>query len=104
MMSSAKQLLDACEALVWDGTDLEYTNLEVLASEFSGVNENLSEACQQANNVLIELDAAIMDIIENVKKNVRSFVEATELNEQKTYDMLAKINEQSLNILSKLGK
>lgn len=102
MNSSVNALKEACENLVWDGTDLEYTRIRQLGEKFFGVNDNLAEACLQIDSVFKEIDAEIMAIIADVEKNIESFVEATKINENRFLNAMNDVNEKSSNLLDKL--
>lgn len=101
--SSADALLQACEKLVWDGTDLQYFGFDYIAQLLQGVNDNLANACLKADEVFEKFNIEIMNIIENIKVNIKNFAESTKVNEQLSANVLNQVNQQSDAILSELG-
>lgn len=101
--SSADQLLQACEKLVWDGTDLQYLHFDHIGKILQGVNDNLANACFKANDVFDKFNIEIMNIIQDIKINVSKFAESTKINEQQSVNVLDQVNAQSDAILSELG-
>lgn len=102
MKSSADTLLEACEKFVWDGTDIQYTRIRNIGQKFEGVNDNLAQACYKTDDVFDKVNVELMNIIEDIKRNVRNFAESTKINEQQSVNILNQVNAQSDAILNDL--
>ncbi len=103
MNTSANALLSACYNLVWDGTDIQYTQLDNLGFKFRGVNNNLAQACSISEEVFLKINVEVTNIVKEIRNNIESFAEASRVNEAQSLNTLNQVNEQAEAILSQLN-
>ena len=103
MNTSANALLSACYNLVWDGTDIQYTQLGNLGFKFRDVNNNLAQACNISEEVFLKINVEVSNIVRQIRSNIESFAEASRVNEAQSLNTLNQVNEQAEAILSQLN-
>lgn len=108
MNTSADALLEACRNFC-DNRD-RATDLQLAASVlddekryFEGVNNNLSQACEKAGELMHRMDWEALNIIDSIVNNIEAFAESSKSNENQTLNVLNDVNEQIEAISTELG-